>query len=72
MLGFHVVFGHGIIQISSPIGKPMLSYSAPQPPFSDAYIKTTTTFKSVHNVGGIAINEAGDWIDFITKHIFDV
>ncbi len=58
---------------------PLLSYSVPQPAFSEAYIETiTTTFKSVHNVGGIVINETGDWIHFVVKyrvsfhHIFKI
>ena len=70
MFGFLVMFGHQIIHVSTANSIPVFSHSVPQPPFGETYIKAATnTLKSVHNMVGVAVNEAGDRIGFITEHI---
>lgn len=61
MLCFHEVFGHRIVQIPSLNGVSMCGHPIPQPPFSEAYIKTATVaFKLVHKMSRITISETCD------------
>ena len=50
----------------------MFSYSVTQSPFCKTYIETTTSaFKSIYNMGSVAVYEACDGIGLVAEHIFE-